>query len=430
MRKQSNPYVVRLVLLKSGERLPMLCRRSTGLPLFEATLYALTELRAKNRASATIQQALRAVMVLYLVLERLGIDLNRRLEEGRLLELGDVEEVVRWCRMPLEAFTDDEPRPGRLRANVVSLEQARMRASPGLGSEVDPSTVAIRIHYIRDYLKWRADSQLLKLERNRDSAGVSSLKINADVIGRALDERIPSPQGRNAIDQRQGMSESELTTLVDVVQPTSPENPWKGSHARERNALIVKWLLTLGVRRGELLGVKVSDINFQTNEVVIARRADDPDDPRTRESNTKTRDRLLALDDDLSALTRQYISAARRRTEGARRHDFLFVANGTGAPLSLAGLNKMFVSLRTKCPNLPEDLSPHVFRHTWNDNFSDVMDQQKVSEETEKKLRARLMGWSETSATAAAYTRRHTARRAKEASLALQGKLKTRSHDE
>lgn len=422
MRKQNTPYVVRLVVLESGERLPMLCHRLSGLPLFEATLYALTQLRARNRASATIQQALRAVMVLCLVLDRLGVDLDQRLSEGRLLERGDVDEVARWCHLPLEALSAAEPTTEPSPAKVVSLEKARMRASAATGSDVDPTTAAIRIHYIRDYLQWRADVQLLKLPRDRASDSFSALKINSDIVYRALKERIPSSQGRNHLDQRQGMSESELATLVEVVQPTSPENPWKGDHAKERNALIVRWLLTLGVRRGELLGVRVSDVNFQTNEVLIGRRADDLDDPRVREPNTKTRDRLLALNEDLSVLTRRYITGARRRIEGARRHEYLFVANGTGAPLSLGGLNKLFVVLRSKCPNLPDELSPHVFRHTWNDEFSAIMDKLQVSEETEKKMRARLMGWSETSDAAAGYTRRHTVRKAREASLALQKK--------
>jgi integrase len=430
MRKLNTPYVVRLVVLESGERLPMLCRRSTGLPLFEVTLYTLTQLRARNRASATIQQALRAVMVLFLVLDRLGVNLDQRLGEGRLLELGDVDELVRWCRLPLEAFSDDEAKTTSSPAKVVSLETIRMRTPAATGSEVDPTTAAIRIHYIRDYLQWRADAQLLKWRGKRAADSFSALKINSDIVCRALNERIPSSQGRNQLDQRQGMSESELATLVEVVQPTSPENPWKGDHAKERNALIVRWLLTLGIRRGELLGVRVTDVNFQTNEVLIARRADDLADPRVREPNTKTRDRLLALNDDLSTLTRRYVTGARRRLEGARRHEYLFVANGTGAPLSLGGLNKIFVVLRSKCPNLPDDLSAHIFRHTWNDKFSEVMDKQQVSEETEKKMRARLMGWSETSGTAAGYTRRHTARKARDASLALQKNLRKRSSDE
>ena len=133
MRKQINPYLVRLVVLTSGERLPLLCRRLTGLPLFEATVYAITELRAQNRASSTIQQALRAVMVLCLVLDRLEIDLNHRLSEGRLLELGDIEELVRWCRLPLEAFTEEaerSKRQGCVSGSRQGLRRSRQICSP------------------------------------------------------------------------------------------------------------------------------------------------------------------------------------------------------------------------------------------------------------------------------------------------------------
>ena len=366
-----------MVVLESGERLPMLCERSSGLPLFEATLYALTELRARNRASATIQQALRAVMVLCLVLDRLGIDLEQRLIEGRLLEFGDLDEVVRCCRLPLEALSADEPTSEPSSAKVISLEKGRMRASAATRAQVDPSTAAIRIHYIRDYLKWRVAAQLLKLRRHSNSDNYSALKLSSDIVLSVLNERIPSSRGRSHLSPRQGMAESELATLVEVIQPTSPENPWKGAHAKERNALIIRWLLTLGVRRGELLGIRVTDLDFHTNDVLIARRAHDPYDPRRLEPNTKTRDRRLAMHEDLAVLTRSYITGARRRIEGARRHEYLFVANGTGSPLSLGGLNKLFVVLRSKCPNLPDELSPHVLHHTWNDDFSAVAKEPK-----------------------------------------------------
>jgi hypothetical protein len=51
-----------MIRLESGERLPILVSRS-GLPLFDPTLYVLAELRARNRSGATIEQALRAIMV-------------------------------------------------------------------------------------------------------------------------------------------------------------------------------------------------------------------------------------------------------------------------------------------------------------------------------------------------------------------------------
>lgn len=424
-----NPYVVDIVVLQSGERLPMLRSRVSGVPLFEPTLYALTELRARNRAAATIQQALRAVMTLYLALDRLKVDLGKRLDEGRLLELGEVDEIVRCCRVHLEGWAFAEsPEESHQHTNVVSLEKARMRSSDVASTRVDPATAALRVRYISGYLNWLATYRLLKLGRNHPN--YDALKSTAVTVCRVLDERVPPSGHRYAVNQRMGLTPELLSRLKEVIEPTSADNPWTGTHAKERNSLMVKWLLSLGLRRGELAGIRTTDINFQKNEVLIRRRADDLGDPRKHQPNAKTRDRLLPLSDNLASLTHRYITGSRRALKGARKHEFLFVANGAGAPLSLSSVNKIFVALRRKCPDLPEDLTPHVMRHTWNDVFSELMDQKKVPEEKEKKMRSRLMGWSETSTSAATYTRRHTQEKANEASLELQKNLTKRGRDE
>ncbi|MDQ1835655.1 integrase, partial [Massilia sp. CCM 9029] len=85
-------------------------------------------------------------------------------------------------------------------------------------------------------------------------------------------------------------------------------------------------------------------------------------------------------------------------------------------------MNKIFERLREKCPDLP-DFFPHIFRHCWNDRFSDLMDKNKISEASEQKMRSALMGWAQTSGTAATYTRRHVRRKASAASLQMQGDM-------
>lgn len=424
-----NPYVVEIVVLQSGERLPMLRSRVSGIPLFEPTLYALTELRARSRAAATIQQALRAVMTLYLALDRLKVDLGQRLDEGRLLELGEVEEIVRCCRDHLEnwAFVESSDE-SRQPAKVVSLEKARMRSSDVALTGVNSATAALRVRYINGYLNWLATDRLLKLGRNHPN--YDELKSTAATVCRAMDERVPPSGHRNTVNQRMGLTPEMRSRLKEVIEPTSADNPWTGTHSKERNSLMVKWLLSLGLRRGELAGIRTTDINFQKNEVLIRRRADDPGDPRKHQPNAKTRDRLLPLSEDLASLTHRYITGSRRALKGARKHEFLFVANGSGAPISLSSVNKIFVALRRKCPDLPEDLTPHIMRYTWNDIFSELMDQKQVPEEKEKKIRSRLMGWSETSVSAVTYTARHTQEKANEASLELQKKLIKGDRDE
>lgn len=423
MSKQVNPYVVQQVVLSSGERLPFLCTRETGVPIFMPTVFALTELRATNLATATIAQALRAVMVLQLTLDDLGISLTKRMDEGRLLDLGEIEALVQRCGRPIELLVEElAAKEAGARFRVVRPDRAKaQRTLVQPYGRVHSGTAAIRLLYVHRYLKWRATDRLLRMDAKNPLTAASSGSF--DLSLKALFERISTGSNRNTARQREGLSEEHLTVLEEVVKQDSLKNPWKGTHARARNELVVRWLLDLGIRRGELLGIRIKNINFQKDEVLIARQADDPDDPRSIQPNTKTRDRLLPLGERLSKLTRDYIQGPRRAIKGARKHDFLIVANGSGRPLTQAATNKIFHVLRTKIPELPDDLYPHILRHTWNDEFSEVMDRGSVPEEREIQMRSRLMGWSETSGTAATYTRRHTKKKADKASIELQNGL-------
>jgi integrase len=291
-----------------------------------------------------------------------------------------------------------------------------MRSPPPL-PEIDSSSAALRLRYIRSYLGWLAGYRLQRADRSKPL--YAALASESELVVRTLGQRMPSTVPKDFGGERMGLTPEARARLSQVIGPSSPDNPWTSAHARERNELMVRWLQDLGLRRGELLGIRIPNIDFQANEVRIARQADDPNDPRVRQPNTKTRGRLLPLDEDLAQLTRHYILNARRQFEGAKRHDFLFVANGTGAPLTQAAVDRVFTTLRQKCPDLPDDLTSHVLRHTWNDRFSELIDANRVSEETEQKVRARLMGWSETSNTAATIQRR-----AHEAALKLQRSLR------
>lgn len=245
-----------------------------------------------------------------------------------------------------------------------------------------------------------------------------------------LSERIPSSSGRNSVGQRQGMTKTEVERMLKAIDPASPDNPWKNKHARVRNQLIFHWLLSLGLRKGELLVIKLADIDLRSNEVTVSRRADDPEELRKDEPNTKTKDRLLSLGDTLANMTRDYILGVRKAMRNAKRHPYFIVATGTGRPLTKSAVNKLFVELRTKVPGLPEELTPHVLRYSWNDAFSEQMDAKNVEPAEEEKMRKQQMGWSDKSKMASLYTKRHTEKKAKEASLALQANMHTKPKDE
>ena len=423
-------YKVRNRIFQSGERFPVLQNRETGIPLFEPTLFVLNELRSLNRASATLLQATRAVMVALQVLEYLKIDLSARFDEGRVLEVGEIESLVQLCGLMQEAINQlAAPEATTLKPlKVVSLEKARMGVRQSQEQPVvSPDTAAIRLMYIRDYIAWLARRRLLSLTSRHPM--YVPLSTTAQLVVGMLSERIPSNSGRNSVGQRQGMSKAEIERMLEVIDPASPDNPWKSEHVRVRNQLIFHWLLSLGLRKSELLVLKVADIDLRSNEVMVPRRADDPEELRKDDPNSKTKDRLLALGDTLANMTRDYILGARKAERNAKRHPYFIVATGTGRPLTKSAVNKLFVELRRKVPGLPEELTPHVLRYNWNDAFSEQMDARNVKPAEEEKMRKQQMGWSDKSKMASHYTKRHTEKKAKEASLALQAKMHTKPKD-
>ncbi|WP_159985299.1 site-specific integrase [Pseudomonas sp. Irchel 3E13] len=359
-------------------------------------------------------------MVLFITLDKLKIDLYARLRDGQILTAGDIEAVVGACKLPISASVEEQCGDGMFTWPCYTGGE--------ISKEINPPTIAIRLLYIIRYLNWAVTDYLLKIGAGHPH--FSGLEKLRERVSASIKARIPSVRRFSNVAPREGLDEQALSLLQKIVDPKFENNPWLHGGVRYRNYIMIRWLLSLGVRRAELLGVKISDVNFQTNEVLISRRADDPADPRLRQPNTKTSGRLLSLDTELAELTRSYVMSVRRNIAGARRHEYLWVADGTGKPLSLAGLNKIFVTLRQNCPELPANLCPHLLRHTWNYLFSEEVDRSNVSPDLEKKLRSRLMGWSEASGMAAVYNQRHIKKKATAVSLQLQKQLRLGGHSD
>lgn len=389
-------HQVRQLVMTSGERLPLLCD-AAGQPVMSPLLFSLTELRARGRSSATIRHAMEAIRVLHKSLAVQCIDLDVRLAGGSFLQMQEVDLIVSDVSRTTRAIGSDA------------------------GSSVSSAHAAARLHYIRAYLQWLGYCQLLRIETRGDR--YLELRDRIDKVCAAIRARAPSLGVRSDLDQRQGLETEDFARVEAISAGTSEPTLWRSHHAATRNRLILRWFIDLGIRRGELLNVRISDINFQQNTVRIARRADCTDDPRAHQPLVKTQARELPLGDLLADITYSYIMDVRGKQGAARGHDYLFVAGGTGQPLSYSAVNKLFDDLRRFDPQLPAGLTPHVLRHCWNDRFSVQMEESGVDVELEKRIRSTLMGWSMTSETAATYTRRHVRKKASSAMREMQSKL-------
>lgn len=414
-------FCIRVVVCQSGERLPLLVELSTGLPLFDPTVFTLSQVRARNRSSASAEQALRAVRLFVSFCLSRSINLDERFRQGRILELGEVDALLDLCRRPMASVDESAECAQRARGRSTprrSFGRTLHRSEPQ-EAQVSAQFAAARARYISRYIDWLANRSLLGW--SGATATRAALISARDTLRKSFSSRMPAEKFSGGRRERVALSRSEQDELWRVVDPDSPENPWEGSHVRRRNDLVIRWLMGLGLRRGELLGIKISDLDFQANQVFIARRADDPHDPRVSQPNAKTRARVLPMSADLVARTRDYIIQQRRKFPAARKHEFLFVSNG-GRPLTLRGLNKVFEVLSNRVSAMVK-VHPHLLRHTANHNFSEIADELKMAPELEKKTRSQLMGWSEASNSAEIYTRREVRRKAREASLQLQASM-------
>lgn len=419
-------FAVKILLLASGERLPILINRSSGMPEFYPNLYAVTQLRQTNRAANTMKQTLHAIKLLLQFLYDFDIDLIKRIwKENRLFTMGEVDALVSCCRhyfldtqVPTKNVKARAPRVTHIRSHQPKrLVQPRM---------VDSLYAANRIQTIHSYLTWLTSLRLFQFGPNDSKDRETLIHHQNEVLSRIL-ARIPRTRGRNQDEQKEGLSEEVVERLLQVVDPMSLENPWKSEFCRIRNATMIYWLFKLGLRRGELLNVRIDDIKISSQsrsvdsktKVNIVRRPDEIEDPRREQPYAKTLARRLTLDSELMKFTQKYI-LVRRNLNGARKHPYLFVADRTGEPLSLPSVNKLFQTIRLKVQDLSGDLHPHLMRHTWNDKFTKYLFEQGIGEAMGEQIRSYWMGWSPTSNSAKNYTRKARRELAQKASLAFQ----------
>ncbi len=408
-------FVVVVVVMKSGERMPLLCDAESGIGLFEPTAYALT-MRSRGRAVNTITQALRSVQLLYQILAADGVDLIERAKANELLTLSEVETVADQCRMrkaELDSIhlKSSSEQPVQL-ADARIRRQARERASL---DSVDSSTALIRLKYIAQYLSWFAEyAYLQKLPKDREVFNTVAQKA----IG-ALSARAPVARKGNSASRKRALCETSRKALLDLIQPDSRSNPWSQGFLQERNNFIIHLLLGTGIRKGEMLGIKIGDINLSESKLFIARRADDPEDPRRIQPATKTYDRELRLGSDLMRQIKQYLPL-RAQIPKARKHPYLIVSQ-SGSPLSINSVDLIFATLRNHMPEVPQ-LSAHILRHTWNNRFSELVE-GVLTPEQEKKVRNYIMGWSDQSRSAENYTVRYVEQQAHKALVDIQSQL-------
>lgn len=410
-------FVAKRVRFRNGERHSVLSRPGS-LPVHEASLY-LAKYRKRGRAANTIHAVCMVLALLYRELAKTDINLLVRFRQGRFLTVPELNRLAEAAQYRVDDLSyEDADGPGD--SKIIDIRRIRMRRSAAIVevNAVAVATQASRLRYMADFLDFLSTyvgSTLPAVQRKE-------LALESAGALKAFLAQVPRVSRRAKLGAREGLSKEDQDRLLKVINPDSPDNPWQRGFVRHRNWLIVVLLLATGMRRGELLGLQIRDLDQRLPKLRILRRADASEDPRRIQPNTKTNDREVELRPAIMRAVWGYINDRRRKIKAARKHPQLIVADD-GQPLSLQSIDKIFRQLREACPGLPVTLTSHVMRHTWNERFSEQAELLGLTDAVEEKARNEQQGWADNSKSAATYTRRHASRKGRELALKLQEQL-------
>lgn len=408
--------VVTVKLFSDGERVPMLLD-AAGLPLFYPTLYVTAQLRNAGLAVNTIRNRLADLLVLLRWEATFSRDLLSEFKQGQFLDLADVVALRDFAMLDMREVQGKTPAASNSRRrSLLEAHTASVAPSASVGAQQHYN----RLSTIAEYLEFVAS---VITQHNDSPADSASIERMAKAI------RQHRPRGlanRFSDDPHDKSPPSELVDrFMAVTAIDHPDNPFADKSMRARNAILFGVLRYTGMRRGELLALRVDDFELGSEPLVwVRRRQDDPHDKRRYQPVAKTKERALPLPRPLADQIQHYVVSVRAAIPPARKHPYLLVSHrkgkSYGQPLSQSALGSQIMErMRTVDPDFSL-IHPHSFRHHFNYELSVRIDEQNkkarkhssdddfqpISEAQEQDVRAFLNG-HRGKASGAAYNRRH-----------------------
>ncbi len=346
---------------------------------------------------------------LYVTLEQSGRALNT--QHKYLEHIGVVEDFLKHESIDLIARLEERPTSRYLTDSEISRfvadaalykstldkKYTGIRLVPAAYKTVGRVHAQQRLEAVRDYLKFLYEK--LGDETTRDAA--------LDEVERRLNRKIKAAKPawkkvRN--DDMKGLTSQERDRLLEIMHPESAENPFANEALKLRNYIILLLGLDLGLRRSEMLLIKLGDIRWHSRELSVVNLESEVIDPRTLAPQFKTHERMLEMGDDLIFALKKYIDTYRvfrRGPSEAKKHPFLLVSHrrNDGRPLSVKALDGILPRVGKVVPELAH-IHPHVLRHdavyTLLESMREELETLTPEDRTTKtqKILTYAFGWS------------------------------------
>lgn len=371
-------YSIKKLIFENGERYCVLINKKTLRPLFYPNMYLTAKVRNKGHSINTIESTAKVLGLLQSFFDVKKLNIIERISERKFLTSYEIDELTQYL-----------------------TKRHKVKKVININSNILTNhTKYSRISTVANYFEWLSEYLI------RDDY---SHREDISRFIKSIRERRP----RNQIDfnfytkVQKSLSDLQIAKLFEYLQPDLELNPFSKS-VQIRNELIITMLYCLGIRAGELLNLRISDIDFENKIIKIVRRHDDIFDNRLNQPLVKTLNRDLYFSDWLESKIYNYITGDRQKYFRKNKHDFLFICQGSlsksGFPLTISAYEKMIMKIKQMDPAL-NDFSGHRLRHTWNYVFSKEssnLRKKGISFDPEE-VRSYLMGWSPNSGTVKFY---------------------------
>lgn len=347
---------------KTGDLLPILLD-DNELPIPLPNEFLLSR---RHLSTNTLLRNLRELSVLYRWLANKQIVLECRLRNGRFFTEAE------YCGSLIEYLRRD-----------MEVE----------GAVVSPHTFNSRLVTIRQYFMWVIDIFISLLPLSDEK--YDSLKCERKRIDSWIDKAFINAPKRGSIS-RKHLTSDETDFLLKCLDPESPNSFGLFQPVKCRNFVIVSMMLNCGIRPGELLSLRVEDIQIGAiSSVTIKRRPPDPFDIRRPRPSVKRNGRVLPLEGRyfLQILDR-YIVEWRDFLERKSNYSTNYlILSDEGEPLSHSSLTQLFSRLRsTYADSLPEMLTPKSLRHTFSSRMERALRAAGLEEDRRREALAMLRG--------------------------------------
>lgn len=404
---------IKNLVFSNGERYPILID-SDGTPNYWVTLYVTEKLRPSQTQSAIINT------IGHLIHLALWEEINNRnlieeFTESKFLSTEDVYSIRDHCMLDSRSLRKWLKRSS---SNIVRFPSASTANFTPIQS-ISSNHASNRMSHIASYLDFIVRVLLKNKLVNKDvSSSIASMNKSL------LANKPKGSKGRGlATDPNlKSAPPKAFARILEIVKEDSPDNPFKGTDVKLRNAIIFEVMDSTGMRAGEILSLQIEDIDFHNNAISVVRRHDAIEDPRKRQPVAKTRERRIPISQNLTGRLKGYIMDRRSIIDEARRHPYIFVTHKHGKYFGKPISNSTFVNRILKpaiavSPELLEEITRHGFRHNFNYNLSKRIDSinaaakidsniKPVNEKMEIQIRKELNGWS-SDTTAETYNLRH-----------------------